>query len=136
MPVVHRRRMLSRSSASQIGVVRPVLPRIPNVYVPLRKTASKWLGLAVTSFGLWDFKMMRDEIVIDEKRMRAEFEKMDAAFCTAMLNAMTRGRSTVQKEFAKNRAHDGRSFFWPIDALPCLGSRPSPTILPLPRGRP
>ena len=91
MPVVHRRRMLSRSSASQIGVVRPVLPRIPNVYVPLRKTASKWLGLAVTSFGLWDFKMMRDEIVIDEKRMRAEFEKMDAAFCTAMLNAIDAG---------------------------------------------
>ena len=42
-------------------------------------------------FGLWDFKMMRDEIVIDEKRMRAEFEKMDAAFCTAMLNAISTG---------------------------------------------
>jgi hypothetical protein len=35
--------------------------------------------------------MMRDEIAIEEMRIRAEFEKMDAAFCTAMLGAIDAG---------------------------------------------
>jgi hypothetical protein len=30
-------------------------PASQNVYVSLRETASKWLGLAITSFGLWGF---------------------------------------------------------------------------------
>ena len=37
------------------------------------------------------FKMMRDETVIEEKRRRIEVEKMDTAFCTAMLNAIDAG---------------------------------------------
>jgi hypothetical protein len=36
-------------------------------------------------------KMMRDEIVIEDKRRRIEVEKMDTAFCTAMLNAIDAG---------------------------------------------
>jgi hypothetical protein len=35
--------------------------------------------------------MMRDEIVIEEKCRRAEVEKMDTAFCTAMLSAIDAG---------------------------------------------
>ena len=35
--------------------------------------------------------MMRDEIAIEEMRIRAEFEKMDTAFCTAMLSAIDAG---------------------------------------------
>jgi hypothetical protein len=35
--------------------------------------------------------MMRHEIVIEEMRTRAEIEKMDTAFCAAMLNAIDAG---------------------------------------------
>jgi hypothetical protein len=35
--------------------------------------------------------MMRDEIVIEEKQRRVEVEKMDTAFCTAMLSAIDAG---------------------------------------------
>jgi hypothetical protein len=35
--------------------------------------------------------MMRDEVVIEEMRKRVEVEKMDTAFCTAMLNAIDAG---------------------------------------------
>jgi hypothetical protein len=35
--------------------------------------------------------MVRDEIVIQEMRTRAELEKMDMAFCAAMLRAIDAG---------------------------------------------
>jgi hypothetical protein len=35
--------------------------------------------------------MMRDEILIEEMRKRAEVEKMDTAFCAAMLSAIDAG---------------------------------------------
>jgi hypothetical protein len=38
-----------------------------------------------------DFAMMRDEILIEEMHKRAEIEKMDAAFCEAMLSAIDAG---------------------------------------------
>ncbi len=34
---------------------------------------------------------MADEFVIEETRLRAELEKMDIAFCTAMLRAIDAG---------------------------------------------
>ena len=34
---------------------------------------------------------MGDEFVIEETRLRAELEKMDTAFCTAMLRAIDAG---------------------------------------------
>jgi hypothetical protein len=34
---------------------------------------------------------MRDEFAIEEMRIRAELEKMDAAFCAAMLRAIDAG---------------------------------------------
>ena len=35
--------------------------------------------------------MMGDEFAIEEMRIRAELEKMDAAFCAAMLKAIDAG---------------------------------------------
>jgi hypothetical protein len=48
-----------------------------------------------------DFKMMRDETVIEEKRMRAEIEKMDTAFCAAMLNAIDAGTEHSREGICK-----------------------------------
>jgi hypothetical protein len=45
---------------------------------------------------------MHDEFAFEEMRIRAELEKMDAAFCAAMLKAIDageeRGREVVCKE--------------------------------------
>jgi hypothetical protein len=57
---------------------------------------------------------MGDEFVIEETRLRVELEKMDTAFCKAMLRAIDWAQSTVRREFAKNRAHDGRSLCKPV----------------------
>jgi hypothetical protein len=45
--------------------------------------------------------MMRDEIVIEEMRTRAELEKMDTAFCTAMLNAIDAGTERSREGICK-----------------------------------
>ena len=73
--------------ASQIARGRRC-PGSKNVYVSLRKAASRWPSHHLVHGG---FKMMRDETVIEEKRMRAEIEKMDTAFCAAMLSAIDAG---------------------------------------------
>jgi hypothetical protein len=64
-----------------------------------------------------DFEMMRDEIVSEEKRRRIEVEKMDTAFCAAMLGAIDAGTERSPEGIAKNRAHDGQSSFWPISSV-------------------
>jgi hypothetical protein len=45
--------------------------------------------------------MMRDEIVIEETRIRAEFEKMDTAFCAAMLSATDAGTERSSEGICK-----------------------------------
>jgi hypothetical protein len=45
----------------------------------------------VELFGDSFLTTMRDEFAIEEMRIRAEFEKMDAALCAAMLRAIHAG---------------------------------------------
>ena len=48
--------------------------------------------MAITSFwSMGVLEMMRDEIVVEEMHKRVEIEKMDAAFCRAMLSAIDAG---------------------------------------------
>jgi hypothetical protein len=44
---------------------------------------------------------MRDEFAIEEMRMRAELEKMDAAFCAAMLRAIDAGEERAPEVVCK-----------------------------------
>lgn len=44
---------------------------------------------------------MHDEFVIEEKRTRVELEKMDAAFCAAMLRAIDAGEERAPEGICK-----------------------------------
>jgi hypothetical protein len=44
---------------------------------------------------------MRDEFAIEEMRTRAELEKMDAAFCAAMLRAIDAGDERAPEAICK-----------------------------------
>ena len=66
--------------------------------------------------------MMRDETVIEEKRMRAEVEKMDTAFCRAMLSAIDAGTEHSPEGICKEPGTRRPIVFWPISSvLACEG---------------
>jgi len=60
--------------------------------------------------------MMRDETVIEEKRMRAEIEKMDTAFCRAMFSAIDAGTEHSPEGICKAPATRRPIVFWPISS--------------------
>ena len=61
--------------------------------------------------------MMRDEIAIEEMRKRAEIEKMDTAFCAAMLSAIDAGTERSPEGICKEPGTR-----WPIFKVPAAGA--------------
>jgi hypothetical protein len=58
--------------------------------------------------------MMRDEVLIEEMRKRVEVEKMDTAFCTAMLSAIDAGTEHSPEGICKEPGTQRPIVFWPI----------------------
>jgi hypothetical protein len=70
----------------------------------------------VTALVCGDFAMMRDETVIEEKRLRVEIEKMDTAFCRAMLSAIDAGTEHSPEGICKEPGTRRPIVFWPISS--------------------